>query len=517
MENSRIQKSLMNAQVNVAFYVISVILAFFSRKYFLQNLGTEFLGLSGTLGDLLNLMNITELGIGTAVAVTLYKPIFDENHEKINDIISVFGFLYTRVGSIIAGVGIILSCFFPMMFAKAGVPLYLVYLMFFSMLYSALLGYFVNYKQIILSASQQNYVIMLRYNTAVTLKVILQILTSFLPYNYLWWIALEAITITVYSFILNNTIRKYFPWLETSVQRGKEKFQEYTSLWTKTKQVFCYKLSHVFLNSSTNVLIYSFASLTHVALYGNYNMLMSKVISLFEGLFTGMTASVGNLIAEGDKKKTLSVFKELMSFRYFIAGLCTITLYYCSTPLIRIWLGEQYEMSAVCIILMCVHQFIVQANTAVDNFKFGYGIFDDIWAPFFEVVSNIVLSIVLGMKFGLIGILAAMVISEILIKMIWRPYYLFHKGFQLSVLKEYFPLVIKYLFFYVVCIILSILIHIKIKDFIIPYHYWNVMLYCFIMSIVTFTSLSALFYCFDYHTRMLVKRLMSYRRSKKLQ
>ena len=73
---SRIQKSIANARVNVIFYVVSILLAFFSRKYFLQNLGTDFLGLSGTLGDMLNIMNITELGIGTAVGVTLYKPLF---------------------------------------------------------------------------------------------------------------------------------------------------------------------------------------------------------------------------------------------------------------------------------------------------------------------------------------------------------------------------------------------------------------------------------------------------------
>ena len=60
---SRIQKSIKNAKVNVIFYVITAVLAFFSRKVFLDNLGTEFLGLSSTLGDILNLMNITELGI----------------------------------------------------------------------------------------------------------------------------------------------------------------------------------------------------------------------------------------------------------------------------------------------------------------------------------------------------------------------------------------------------------------------------------------------------------------------
>lgn len=512
MANSRIQKSLMNAQVNVVFYVISVILAFFSRKYFLQNLGTEFLGLSGTLGDMLNLMNITELGIGTAVGVTLYKPIFDKDHEKINDIISVFGFLYTRVGSIIAGVGIILSCFFPMMFAKAGVPLYLVYLMFYSMLYSALLGYFVNYKQIILSASQQNYVIMLRYNTAVTLKVILQILTSFLPYNYLWWIALEALTITIYTFILNGTIRKYFPWLETSVRRGKEKFKEYKNLWTKTKQVFCFKLAHIAFNSSANILIFSFASLTSVALYGNYNMLLSKVINFFDGLFIGMAASVGNLIAEGDKSRIMKVFKELMSFRYFIAGLCTITLYFCSTPIIKIWLGEKYEMPALCILLMCLHQFIMQARIAVDNFKDAYGIFNDYWAPLTEVVGNIVLAIIFGKLYGLVGILMAMVVSEFLIKMVWKPYYLYKMGFEMSVLKDYWPIVFKYLGILGVCIVLIYMLSNALQPMVSNMNLWTILGYCVIIGSSVTLILAVLFYSLDSHSRGFVKRLVSYRK-----
>ena len=136
---SRIQKSFRNAQVNVMFYVLTTILSFFSRKMFLENLGTEFLGLSGTLGNILSLMNITELGIGTAIGVSLYKPLFDKDHNTINDIISVFGYLYSIIGAIIASAGIIVSLFFPLIFANIEIPLYLPYLMFFSMLYSALL------------------------------------------------------------------------------------------------------------------------------------------------------------------------------------------------------------------------------------------------------------------------------------------------------------------------------------------------------------------------------------------
>lgn len=511
---SRIQKSLKNAQVNVIFYVVSVILAFFSRKYFLQNLGTEFLGLSGTLGDMLNLMNITELGIGTAVGVTLYKPIFGDDRETINDIVSVFGFLYTRVGAIIAAVGVILSCFFPLIFKNAGLPLYLPYLMFYSMLYASLLGYFVNYRQIILSASQQNYVINIRYQLAVTIKVILQIIVSFLPHGYIWWILLEAVTITVYTFVINKTIYRYFPWLETSIARGKTKFKEYKDLWTKTKQVFVLKLSHLVFNSSTNILTASFANLSMVALYGNYNMLMSKVTSFVDGLFTGMEASVGNLIAEGDKKNILKVFFELLSIRYFLAGLCSIALYFMASPFISVWLGGKYILPELIIILLSVHIFIQQARLTVDNFKNGYGIYQDVWAPITEVLLYLGIAIVLGHKFGLAGILIGLVTSEFLIKMLWKPYYLFKKGFDESVWRSYWPVLLKYALALAFSIVISALVS-KYYQANVDVHGWiPVLLFCVVIGLTVLISLSAAFLVLDKNFIGFVKHLLSYFKKK---
>ena len=507
---SRIQKSIANAKVNMIFYVLSILLAFFSRKYFLQNLGTEFLGLSGTLGDMLNLMNITELGIGTAVGVTLYKPLFGNDRETINDIVSVFGFLYTRVGALIAFAGIVLSCFFPVIFKDAGLPLYLPYFMFYSMLYASLLGYFVNYKQIILSASQQNYVITIRYQITIIIKTLLQIAVSFLPYNYIWWITLEALTITIYSLILNKSIYRYFPWLETSVARGKEKFKEYIHLWTKTKQVFVLKLSHLVFNSATNVLTASFANLTTVALYGNYNMLMSKVTSLFNGLFTGMEASVGNLIAEGNKAHIIKVFFELLCIRYYIAGLCSITLYFTVSPFISVWLGSEYIMSKLIIILLSLHVFIQQARLTVDNFKNGYGIYDDVWAPIAEVIIFLGLAVVLGYFYGLAGILIGMVTSELLIKMFWKPYYLFKKGFDISVLIHYWPIVIKYFVSFALCILCTSFVSLKYKEMVDVSGWVRVLVYCVVMGFSVLTILSILFLMFDKSFLGFAKRLLNY-------
>lgn len=115
-KESRVKKSFLNARMNLICYMASLIVAFFTRKVFLDQLGTEFIGLTGTLQSLLGFLNLAELGVGTAIGYVLYKPIFDDNKEKINEIISVFGYLYRCIGLVILGAGIILSLFLPLIF-----------------------------------------------------------------------------------------------------------------------------------------------------------------------------------------------------------------------------------------------------------------------------------------------------------------------------------------------------------------------------------------------------------------
>ena len=111
-QESRVKKSLLNARVNLIFYFLTLILSFFSRKIFLDTLGADFVGLTGTLQNLLGFLNLAELGIGSAIGYVLYKPLFEHDEGKINEIISVFGYLYRWIGFIILGAGIVLACLF---------------------------------------------------------------------------------------------------------------------------------------------------------------------------------------------------------------------------------------------------------------------------------------------------------------------------------------------------------------------------------------------------------------------
>lgn len=155
-ESSRTVKSIKNAQVALVFYFINLVLQFFSRKIFLGYLGAEVLGLNTTAQNLIGFLNLAELGIGGAIAFTLYKPIFERDSQTINEIVSVQGWLYRRVAYIVIAGACVLMCFFPLIFEKAEVPMWYTYGSFIVLLISTLLGYFVNYRQIVLTADQRS-------------------------------------------------------------------------------------------------------------------------------------------------------------------------------------------------------------------------------------------------------------------------------------------------------------------------------------------------------------------------
>lgn len=163
MSQSRTKNSIKNGSYAIGFYLVTFILKFFSRKIFLDYLGAEVLGLNTTVTNLLQFLNIAELGISAGISYTLYKPLNEGNYDSINEIITLQGKLYKRVASLIIMGSIILMFFFPIIFKKITLPLWYAYASFGVVLFSALLGYYFNYKQIILSASQQGYKITLSY------------------------------------------------------------------------------------------------------------------------------------------------------------------------------------------------------------------------------------------------------------------------------------------------------------------------------------------------------------------
>lgn len=434
MEKSRTYRSLQNSSVALFFYFFNLILQFVSRKVFIDHLGTELLGLNTTALSILQCLNIAESGIGSAVAYTLYKPISEGDNCSINEIVSLNGWLYRIIGGIILAVSIVLMFFFPYFFRGLAVPLSYAYLSFGVLLFSALLGYFLNYKQIFLTASQQDYKVQYSYKSVLIVKVLFQIVSiSYLPNGYIWWCVCEFVFAILASLSLNHCIKKNCPNLITSISLGKKNRKKYSVIIKKVKQLFFHKVSTLALTQTSPIIIYAFASLSMVAIYGNYSLVIAGITMFLNSLFNSMTPSIGNLLQQSDKGRTLGVFAELMCVRFLMVSVCCITLYYAFDPFIELWIGEDYILSSFIKWLILINFFFNTVRAVVDSFINALGLFQDIWAPIVEAILNIGLSILLGSQWGLSGIITGVIISQVLIVFLWKPYFLFSKGLKFNI------------------------------------------------------------------------------------
>ena len=467
----------------LVFYFINLILQFFSRKIFLDYLGAEVLGLNTTATNLLQFLNLAELGVGSAIACTLYKPLAEKDTNTINEIVSLQGWLYRRIAWIVIAGSVVLMAFFTWIFAKMPLPLWYAYASFGALLVSALLSYFVNYKQIVLSADQQEYKIQYSYKASMLAKLLCQILAiRYLPNGYVWWLVLEVVFAVVASVTLNRVISHTYPYLETDMDRGKELAKKYPNILTKVKQLFFHKIAGFALTQSSPIIIYVYTTLTIVALYGNYMLVILGVITFLTAMFNGITAGIGNLIAQGDKQHVVDVFEELFSINFLLSSVICFGVYKLLPSFIELWIGSDYLLDNTTLILLVIYTYISLTRQVIHAYINAYGLFGDIWAPITEAVINIGMSILLGYFYGLNGILTGVLFSLFLIVFCWKPYMLYMNGFKIK-FSYYIVMYMKHIAILTICLVITcfVLNHFELEA--------NMSLEYFVFSVVVYNGL----------------------------
>ena len=431
--SGRVHKSVLNAEVNLIFYFLTLLLAFFSRRIFLDCLGAEFIGLTGTLGNILGYLNLAELGITSCIGYFLFKPLQSNNRQDIQDILSLLGYLYNRIGCIILAGGILVSLFFPLIFAKAELGLGIIYYAYYLYLASSLTSYFINYRQTLLTADQKGYLVAIYFQTANIIKIVLQMFIAYTFKNLYLWIGIDFIFAILGCIILNWKINKEYPWLNVDKRKGRIILKRYPEIIAKTKQVFIHKIKDFVLIKSDELFIFLFVSLKMVAYYGNYMIIISKLISLFSAVTGSVGASVGNLVAEGNKQNMLKVFWEYTTIQHTIAATLSFSLFTFIEPFIAHWLGPEYIMDRRILFLLIIFIYITNSRNSVDSYNYAHGLYADVWSAWAELVINVSITIIAGLKWGIIGILLGKITSLLAIVVLWKPYYLFTSGFKESV------------------------------------------------------------------------------------
>lgn len=438
MHASRTKRTIQNSRVSLILFLLQIFVGFFSRKIFLDYLGDEVIGLNTTLGNILSFLNLAELGIGIAMATSLYKPIHDDDHDAIVDILTVQGILYRRIALLLCGLSIPVLIALPFIFPNVECGIIYVYVAYIVFLSGSLFSYLWNYRQVLIQADQKNFKLDPWINAIRFAKIFLQIaLLLYTPFGIWGWIFAEFAGNVVGVFAINYVLKKEYPWLRQSKESAKVLLQRYQILLKKTKQLFVHKIAGFVLTQTSPLVIYGFVSLTMVTYYGNYMMLIGYCTTLLKVIFSGMGASIGNLIAENNKRHTMEVFWELFTSRIWIAGIACFTLYITIGPFISLWIGDKYLLGENTLLLLVITMFIGISRSVIDSFREAYQLFGDIWAPVVEACLNLGGSILFGYLWGLNGVLLGVNLSLILIVLLWKPYYTFRYGMKSSVIPYF--------------------------------------------------------------------------------
>ena len=346
----------------------------------------------------------------------------------------MLAFLYRCIGATIGLMGFIVSLFFPWWFNNLTTGLPLVYFAFYSFLGSSVAGYIFNYKQLLVSANQKQYLVSSYFQTISIVQSLVQLLLAYYYRNLWLWVIVGLFFTIIGIIIFNYRIRRLYPWLSVNLKEGRQNLKKYPEILKKTRQIFIQKIKDIILCHSDEIMVGMFVSVVKVAFYGNYTMIINKLNFLVNILSEGLSAGVGNLLAEGNEHNIMKVFWEMTAARFFILGVIIFSLLLFLQPFISCWFGQQYQLSNVIVYLLIFNLFIRYQSAAVYIYIGSAGLFSDMWAAWVELIVNISAILLLAPSYGIIGILSGKILSFAFISSFWKPYYLFSQAFHKSVL-----------------------------------------------------------------------------------
>lgn len=437
---SRTEYSMLNIVTGVGGYALSMVLSLINRMVFTRCLPAAYLGISGLFSNILGMLSLAELGVSGAIVYALYKPLAENDEEKIASLVRVFGSAYKVIGTFIGLAGI---CLLPVLHLLIGEQpqiresIHVVYLFF---LFDVAGSYFFTYRSTLLVAAQKNYLV-----TGVTylfqcILAVVQAVFLYATRNYMGYLAIQVSCSMLTYICISRMAVKQYPYITRSDIKPLEP-NERKNIFRNMRDLMAYNISGVLVNSTDNIIITYFSGLITTGLASNYTLLTNALNSLLRQIFNGIGASVGNLNAVESQEKKFSVFRATNLLNFWVYSWGTVGILFVSTDLVRLLFGESYAMEFAIPAVLALNFYTVGMQNAMWTFKHTMGLFRyGRFVQMFTAGLNLLFSIVLGKLWGLFGIFFATFLARLLTNLWYDPYVIYCYAFSkkpLEYLKKY--------------------------------------------------------------------------------
>lgn len=486
-----------NAIRNIGFGVIQkiymLVIPFLMRTLMIYFMGVEYLGLNSLFTSILQVLNLAELGVGSAMIYSMYKPIADDDINTICALIKLYRMYYRIIGGVIAVVGCVLIPFIPELINRESLnalpPEINIYILYILNLATTVLTYWLfAYKNCLLNAYQRNDIISKISIVITTIQYIIQVIAICILRNYYIYLIAALTTQIICNIVTAVVAGKMFPNYKPA---GKLSKTEVSKISKRITDLFTAKIGGVVTYSVDTIVISAFLGLTVLAVYQNYYYILTAVTGILGVITASCTAGIGNSFVTETKEKNYNDLRKFTFIIMWICCLCCCCLLNLYQPFMKIWVGKELMLDFFTVILLCIYFFSFELNAFLSVFKDAAGRWhEDRFRPLITSLVNLTLNIVLVQIWGIYGVISSTIIAQLLISIPWLSKNLFMTVYEKRYYVKFLIQLIQYMaiiavacsFSYIVCS------YVRIKND------WGILIIRLVICLIISNTFFCLFY-----------------------
>ena len=428
--------------------ILTVLLKMMTRVVFVKLLSVEYLGINGLFSNVLSMLSLAELGVGSAILYNMYGPMAQKNQIRVKALMNFYKEAYIRIGFLILIIGLSLTPFLGH-FIKDQPNIDNLHIIYVLYIINNTVSYFFVYKQSVFFADQKNYIVTKANIIRDLVTNIGQILFLMLTRNFLIYLFISIISTLLFNIMISIIADKKYPFLIHNRERleGEEKRVIYKDVYA----MMAHKVGGVIVSGTDNLLISTFVGVVAVGIYSNYVLILSSVKGFLNQLYEALMSSIGNLVNTEKKERVYDIYCNLLFISFWITSLISIGFYCLANPLIDMMFGEEYLLDKNIVAIIAFNFFVTDLTgmRAITNkFKTAYGLFwNDRYKSYLESSINLIASILLLKYYGFVGILLGTLISTLTTAFWIEPYVLYRYGFTKKI-KEYYEIYFEFILIY---------------------------------------------------------------------
>lgn len=390
--------TLLNMLTSLVLQICMIVSGFIIPKIILLYFGSVTNGLVASLNQFLSYISLLEGGVTGVIAANLYKPLVSHDSNKLSAVIITAQKFYRNISIIFIGYSLCVAVIYPLAF---NLDFWFVSILTLVIAANLLIQYmFTLTLRTLLTADKKLYIVS-------TVQIIIVVLNTVLAYvsvniypSILLIKLISGILFLIQPVVYNYFVKKYYK-IDWHQKPDNDLLKE---RWNGFAVNFA-----AFIHTSTDVTILTvFTDLAIVSVYSIYSLVTIGLMSLIQALTNGINATIGQAYAQRDwnnlnQKMDLYeyIICVLVGFLFTVGALLI-------TPFVMIYTSgihdANYNQPEFGLLLLFAEALYIVKYPHL-NLAYAANKFKEITKPaFIEAFINIIVSIVLVGKFGLIGV-----------------------------------------------------------------------------------------------------------------